>query len=255
MMNILTKFSSFSNYLKVFLSPIDVMRFRKLYRNKIKQNSLIQLHVRESNFPLYCRPNTTDAQVLWDTFYKKYHLPPQRLKDNAIIVDLGANIGCTMAHFAYLYPTSRIIGAEMDYENFSIALKNLKLLKKCTIIHYAVWYENKIVKYCGDKEWGYHVVDEYNDNINNVTKKVDSITIDSIIAKFDLKKIDYLKMDIEGSEKQILKNAEKWIDHVQSLQMEIHPTTSYKECSDLLSKYRFECFKSPMGLYAVKNVN
>ncbi|MDE1763998.1 MAG: FkbM family methyltransferase [Thaumarchaeota archaeon] len=197
------------------------------------------MKLKESRFPIFCRPNSTDAEVLWATFYNKYHLPPHTLDRNSIILDLGANIGHTMAHFAFRFPTSRIYGVEMDYENFLLAQKNIAPLgNQCKIIHTAVWKENEIISYGGSGENGYSLVREDQQNKMHTTQ---GRTIECILEENNLMKIDYLKMDIEGAEKVILENSEKWIDKIKSMRIEIHPPVTVEDCERNLVKNGFVC--------------
>ena len=234
------KFSSLTNYLNVFSSPFDVIKFRKIKHNKIDKT--ISIKVKEANNPIFCRPNTTDAQVLCDTFYRKYHLPPITLSDNSIIVDLGANVGYTMVHFVYLYPMSKIYGVEIDEGNFFIAKKNLQPLKKrAKIIHATVWHENGKVVYGDKQEWGFRILNE-NDKAE-IKYDAEAKTVDSIFDEFNLTRVDYLQMDVEGAEGKILQNPEKWITKVKSIKIEYHYQNTYEGCSNLLKKHGFECKK------------
>jgi hypothetical protein len=53
-------------------------------------------------------------------------------------------------------------------------------------------------------------------------QQVCCITIGSLLDKYDLDTIDILKMDIEGSEKNVLENSEDWIDKVKIITAELH---------------------------------
>lgn len=253
----MTKLNSIFNYLRVFPSPAEALKFRTLYKNKLSPNgNLVSLRVKETkNHKLFCRSNTTDAQVLWDTFYRKYHVPPSTLKENAIIVDLGANVGYTMAHFAYLYPNSQIYGVEMDLSNFLLAQKNLSTLtNQCKLIHAAVWYENGTINYTGNQAWGFKI--DYEKNSKLVKSNVPAKTLDTIFKEFGLDDIDYIKMDIEGAEKFILENAENWINRIKILKIEIHPPATINGTIEILERYGFNCKKDtyhPSGVIAIKN--
>ena len=68
------------------------------------------------------RPGTSDVLVLRDASIGQYHLPPSPPRT---ILDLGAHIGTTVAHFAHLYPQARIYGIELDAANFSLCEQNV----------------------------------------------------------------------------------------------------------------------------------
>src|SRR3981081_3973727 len=50
-----------------------------------------------------CRAGTSDLNVFYDAFFCQYHLAPRGLRPKTIL-DLGSNIGLTMAHYAALFP-------------------------------------------------------------------------------------------------------------------------------------------------------
>lgn len=251
------RLNSIFNYLRVFQGPKDIIRFRALYKNKLPPDEdLVSLRLKETkDHELFCRPNTTDAQVLWDTFYRKYHVPSLPLPKNAVIVDLGANVGYTMAHFAYLYPDSLIYGVEMDHSNFLLAQKNLSMLtNQCKLIHAAVWHENSKINYTGNQTWGFKIDYEKTVNGNGATT---AKTLDTIFSEFGLDKVDYIKMDIEGAEKFVLENAENWIYRVKMLKIEVHPPATINELFKILERYGFVVKKDtrhPAAINAIKNL-
>jgi Methyltransferase FkbM domain len=51
---------------------------------------------------------------------------------------------------------------------------------------------------------------------------VRAVTIDEIIKEFGLGRIDLLKIDVEGSEKEIFDNSEAWISSVDVICVELH---------------------------------
>ena len=87
---------------------------------------------------IYCRSGLADLGVVYDTFEGRYHLPPAGIGAVRTILDLGANIGLTMAHFAVLYPQARILGVELDAGNFALCRKNIEAFgDRCRVLHAA----------------------------------------------------------------------------------------------------------------------
>jgi len=247
MIKILRKINSIKTYLNIFESPIDILKFKNVY-NKKKKGNLVKIRVKETlDHPLYIRPNTSDAQVLWDTFFRKYHLP-EKLEKDPIIVDLGANVGYTMAHFAFLYPNSKIIGVELDEQNYLLAQKNLESLKdRCELINAGIWSKDETVSYEGTSEWGFKIV-------NNGKNNVSAITMDSLQKRYNLKKISLLKVDIEGAEIEIFENPGQWINLVKQIKMEIHPPATIEEMSEKLEKFGFKVTKDNVHPYAINAI-
>ena len=67
--------------------------------------------------PVALRPSTSDADTVWGTFARRYHLPPPELTGVRRIWDPGANIGLTMADLARRYPDACVLGVELDADN------------------------------------------------------------------------------------------------------------------------------------------
>jgi hypothetical protein len=70
---------------------------------------------------IWIRPGTSDVQVARETLMETYHLPLGDIGEPRTILDRGANIGITVAHFATTYPAARILGVELDYDNAQLA--------------------------------------------------------------------------------------------------------------------------------------
>jgi hypothetical protein len=60
----------------------------------------VEVPVAELGTTVTLRPGTSDVRVLDDTFAGRFHLPPPDVEAPELVVDLGANIGTTMAHFS-----------------------------------------------------------------------------------------------------------------------------------------------------------
>ena len=251
--NLLNNLQNLLNHIRVFSTLSDVLLYRKV-RYTQKRSSPLSLRVKQAGVnPLLLRPGTTDAQVLWDTFYGKYHLPPLKLRPDCVIVDLGANVGYTVAHFAFLYPKSRIIAVELDKDNYNLASRNIRHFRtRCELIHAAVWSTEKKVMYRGDEgdgEWGFHVLEQNPDKRFNLKpqnfKTVSAKTIDSIFEKYHLETVDYLKMDIEGAEMVVLQGVMKWAKCIRSMKVEIHPqfnpAFTIDICREILESNGFKC--------------
>lgn len=248
-MGILKKINSIRTYQKIFETTKDIIKFKNVYNKKKSDDGLVSIRVKETlNHPLYLRPNTSDAQVLWDTFFRKYHVP-EKLEENSVIVDLGSNVGYTMAHYAFLFQNSKIIGVELDKQNYFLAQKNLEPLKdRCQLINAGIWTEDGTINYEGISEWGFKISNDGND-------KAFAITMNSLLKKFNLTKIDFLKVDIEGAEKEIFENPDEWINLVSQIKMEIHPPATIEDMSKKLEKFGFRVSKDdkhPSAINAIR---
>ena len=204
-------------------------------------STIVALRVRElDGATVYCRSGLSDLGVIYDTFEEVFHLPPADVGEVRTILDLGSNIGLTIAHMATVYPEARILGVEMDAGNFEFARRNIEVYgERCQVKHAAVWREPGEVTYGGSRESGYAIGD-------GGSTKVPAVTIDSLIDELGIDEVDYIKMDIEGAEKEVLANAGSWLPRVRSIKVEVHPektSTLYtlNNCMDDLERHGFRC--------------
>jgi FkbM family methyltransferase len=182
--------------------------------------------------PVALRPGTSDADVLWDTFFHGYHLPPPEAVERGlrVIWDLGANVGLTMAHMAGLYPDARVFGAELDPDNARLARRNVEAWgERCVVVQCAVWVEDGEVRYHHhDSPSGYNVVP---DDRSEGDHRARARSLTGLLAEHTPDEpVDYMKMDVEGSEFELLKRNTGWAEAVRAIQVEAHFGYSLEEC-------------------------
>ena len=66
-------------------------------------------------------------------------------------------------------------------------------------------------------------------------KEIQAFSIDDLIKKYNLKDIDFLKLQNEGSDKYVLNNANTWLDKVKAMAVETHDRM-IDGCTDALLK-------------------
>lgn len=196
----------------------------------------LELRVRGVPFPLLCRPGTSDPDVLWDTFGEAYHRAPARLRDEATILDVGANVGYTAVDLALRHPRATVVAVEMDAANAAVASRNLVPLgERCRLLRAAVWSRDGTVAYGGEDAWGMRVLSPGDGAARG---EAPAVRIGTLLDRFHLERADYLKMDIEGGEAEVLSDR-GWLDRVDSLKIELHPPASYASCADVLTEGGF----------------
>ena len=167
--------------------------------------------------PVSLRFDTTDILVFDDVIIKQdysFGLPAFA----KIIVDAGANVGMTSVFYATRFPQAKILAIEAEHSNFAMLRKNVRAYPNIIPIHAALWSnEGHISISLGQEDpfahWGFAV--------NGHPGDVRAITVSGLMRDFGLDYIDLLKINIEGSEKEVFEVCE-WQDAVGSVVIELH---------------------------------
>lgn len=246
------KIKTFRECAGTFAGLFDILKYVYLKLTPVPFPKVVRIRLKESNIPLLCRPKTSDIGTLLATFKMGYHRPEQELPSNPVIFDLGANVGYTVVDLALRHPGARIIAVEMDKDNFEIASSNiLPFGERCTLLHAAVWTDDGEVYYEGGAADAFHISEAGGKRMN----KVQSRSLPSIARQFQIERIDYLKMDIEGAESEIMERASEWADHVKIMNIETHAPDIMDAVSTKLSQLGFTCQPSSSHWASVIAVN
>lgn len=246
LMSLASKIYWFSQYIQFFSSISDVRRFSALRKSSDTSEGEFKLGVRAvPSAKLVCRAGTSDSQVLLDVFWGKLHRPIGALQNKPIILDLGANVGYSCFDFATTFPGSRVIGVELDDENTEIARRNTKIFgERCEIIQAAIWRENGHVTYSKNgAEWGYQIARGKMESDGDL-QKVRALSIDTLMQETGLETVDFIKMDIEGAEDDVLDAQAGWLQRTSALNIELHPPATYEKCAKILTQAGFICLPS-----------
>ncbi len=150
------------------------------------------------------------------------------LKEGMICVDLGCNLGYyALLESKLVKNTGKIFAFEpspVTYEHFR---KNLELNETSNVESYNIAIGNiddKIKFLLSKKSNWCRVIDDSTNVSNSNIIEVPMITLDSFASKHSLKKIDFIRMDIEGYEDKAYDGMTQVIKQFKpSLYMEIHP--------------------------------
>lgn len=167
--------------------------------------------------PVRLRFGTTDSLVFEDVIVKQHYnfgLPSRA----DVIVDAGANIGLTSLFYANRFPRAKIFAIEAENSNFQLLQKNVLAYPNITPIHAALLHKdgNTTVAhppYDPSGHWGFVVEGDQ----GNVL----SLTFPALMHAFDIDYVDLLKVNIEGSEKEVFEACD-WQDRLGSVVIELH---------------------------------
>lgn len=228
---------------RIFSSWRDCCAYARALLTLDKAASPVVLRLKElQGNSIACRPHTSDPWVLWDTFFNRFQAPPPGVAPTRCIVDLGANVGYTAAFLAAHYPSAKVLAVEMDGQNAHMAAANLASYgERCHVVHAAVWSSDGETEYAGPDAQCYRIVSLGTKGNPRNIQKVATRSLDSLFDEHGLTAIDYVKMDIEGAEAEVLGSSLKWTERVKALKIELHKPATYEFCSDALGRVGFKC--------------
>lgn len=133
-----------------------------------------------------------------------------------VIFDCGSNIGTSLLYFRENHPNAKIIGFEADDTIATLSIENLKKnnITDITVISSAVWIDNKGIEFSTEGADGGSIKGEHN------LKKVPSIRLKDFLLMET--SIDFLKMDIEGAEYEVIQDCADALSHVENIFIEYH---------------------------------
>ena len=224
---------------------------RTTFKQLSAYNEVAKCMVEGLEHPLYLRINTMDSWIFDEIFlhncydvkmagslkYRNYQ-KTFNVREPRFILDIGGNIGLAAIYFAINYPEATVITVEPDCDNYFLLLENTKNYKNIVPLNAAVWDKkttlsviNRDVAFTGGKwENGKKVGGTYNPGrlmVDEVPvcgeKEICTYTLDEILEQFGVDKIDILKIDCEGAEREIFSGKHSlWLPKIKVLVCEHH---------------------------------
>lgn len=135
-----------------------------------------------------------------------------------LIIDCGANIGCSSIYFSKLFKNSHIISIESSKKNYFFLNKN------CDSENFS-----KINRAVSSSNFFYRDINKF-DNRGNTIKAINSnigkktITINEVLSDYNNSNFDFflIKIDIEGNEKELFSKNTEWINKFKIIIIEPH---------------------------------
>jgi FkbM family methyltransferase len=192
------------------------------------------LHPRTALHSIRLRPRSSDHDAFYQVFiFGEYAC----LEENAevdLIIDCGANIGCSSAYFLSRYPYSRVIAVEPDPENCAQLRRNLAAYgARATVVEAGIWPQPaklvaSEVAYRDGSAWTRQVREAR----TGETGGIQGVDVATLLADSGAERISILKMDIEGTEALVFAGShEAWLDKTDVLLAELHDDSYFGSAS------------------------
>lgn len=216
-----------------------------------RRGGLITARIKGTDLDIRLRNDPYDTQIFTQIFIRgeldiDFEDPP------GIIIDAGANIGLATLYLKNRYPSARIVSIEPERANFAILLENTRRCADVTCLNNGIW----------NKECRLRIIDNGDGNASFVTQElandeyapdaVDAITIGAVARKLGLPTLDLVKMDIEGSEKQVFEQGyDDWLPRTNNVIVEVHTHLNADGESTVRNAFREGFLVSRSGEYTV----
>jgi FkbM family methyltransferase len=145
------------------------------------------------------------------------------------ILDLGSNIGASVLYFRSLFPMATIVAVEPNPTTFQRLAANVGRDPHVRCVQAAITAKPGAVAFAaGSLSWSSHI-----DHSGCAATTVSGITLADLCQQQRLRRIDILKIDIEGAEWEVLETAD--LTHVCYVIGEVHPDPA-RDVADWLTR-------------------
>jgi len=227
-------------------------------KNKIK------IHKLRNGGKYFFRTGTSDFGIINEIYVvREYHKLIKYIKDNSVVIDIGSQIGVFSVFAAKLGKNVRVYSYEPFKENYEMFQKNITINNlqdniKSFQLGIAGKKGGRELLIAEDNTGGHSFYGEGKRKIffkkNNKKIKINTITLKDIFIENKIEECDFLKMDCEGAEYEIIYNTPlKYLKKIKTISMEFHENQDILKLKIFLEKKGFNVKLNKLGegmLYA-----
>jgi FkbM family methyltransferase len=151
-----------------------------------------------------------------------------QINQNDVVIDIGAHIGLFTLYASQFCTKGSIFSFEPMKDNYQLLLENIKLnnLKQVKFFNLAVSNSNDPIKlFINDDESGHSMFSQSSQNLT-----VNSISLKRIFDENQIEYCNFLKLDCEGAEYEIIKNLPlSYFEKIDKMIIEYHMADSNPE--------------------------
>lgn len=226
------------NRLRDLFNPVDKARY--LAWRGLKSKSIFEVQLRGGPRIAFRQPPHEDLQVAYEIFLAEAYRPSSDLPRRAprSIVDVGANLGYSVLHWARQYPNAQILAFEPHPVHLRLLYQHIHAneLTRTVRVEACALSNHESTGFLANQE---------SESALTETPGADAmpIKIRDFFTEVGSRRIDLLKMDIEGGEYPILDDKRFETLDVQTIVLEWHNTVDHPDgrawCSGRLTSLGF----------------
>jgi FkbM family methyltransferase len=224
-----------------YLLMVRVHRF--LHRNKDDVH-LLKIQVPKDHYQYFCRIGMGDFLPGHEGHIVGRFTP----KEGDTVIDIGAHIGrYTITSSKQVGNSGKVVAIEADPDNFQLLKRNIALnnLTNVLPLNYAVFSTRtrmKLYEQSASAKYNSLMLARAAKTENYV--EVNADTLDSILKLNEVNQVNWIKIDVEGAEFEVLKGSTKTLSSENvSLFIEIHnidDPSHYVNIVDFLKHHNYE---------------
>jgi len=238
-------------YLKIFLrgklsafKPFREVVYKVCKKDILNKYLVVKMRTDDYFFLVNTKDSWSKNPITWgrvetpeDKFIKKI------IKKGDTVFDVGAHWGGFTVLFGKLVgETGKVYSFEPSSTNFKYLKKNIcinNLKDTVSIYKYAVGNDERFIKLAIAKSSSGHNSIVRNDISVEKYEEVKSISLDNFVIEKCIKKIDLLKIDVEGYELEVLKGFEKTLKRLNNFWLFVEYSPMFMERDKALELLEF----------------
>lgn len=213
--------------------PGAYLRLIKAQRPVNRDQAPLTMSFNNLLHPINIRPGTDDARTIIDNIIREEWGKFEPDSDPRLMIDGGAYIGDSSAYFLSRFPTLNVIALEPDEITFQAMKKNLAPYGgRVKTVNAGLYSHEGTVRFQQGQTAA--SIQSGGDCEISVT------TIKALLEEHSHRRIDILKLDIEGAEESVFSTRpEEWLNHVDWLIIEFHSDEGEATISRILKDNGF----------------
>jgi len=191
------------------------------------------LHLR-SGAVVELRPRAGDLFGFYEIMLRGDYLASgQRLAAGATVIDVGANIGCfTLVAARAVGQTGRVFAIEPEESTYRQLLRNIGLNKLTNVIPLKLALGalrgTRTLRSDPNRLFSSLFSSVNGREIQGIDQEVEVTTLDALMDAHQIPHCDFLKLDCEGAEHEIIRNmAQTTVRRVAQITMEVHKVPGF----------------------------
>lgn len=182
-----------------------------------------------------------------------YTLPSRvEVKRGDVVCDVGAHLGEFTLAVADL--AGEVFAFEPDPLAFKSLKKNVKSHKNVTAVQKLLWKNNERLEFKLCPEYADSSVFDVDSGLIRDVITVEGVRLDVELSKMGIEKLDFLKIEAEGAEPEVIEGTSSILESVKKLAVNCGPERygrkPTKEVSKLLEPYDFNICVEPSMVFA-----